>query len=244
MFGDAGKSIVVEEYIPGKIFTVMTFCDGNTILPMKAVNSYKRVFDNDMGMSTAGMGAVAPADEYTEEIEKMAMERIFIPTMNALNQEGRTFKGVLSFHLILTEEQELKVVDFTVRLCDAESQVIIPLLETPIFDILCAVIHQQLNEIELSWKDGTAVCVIMTSGGYPLEYSKNFKINIGEIDDDVMLYHAGTKLTDGELRTSGGRVMGICSLGADKQECADKIYENITKISFEGMHYRKDIARD
>lgn len=244
MFGDAGKSIVIEEYIPGKIFTVMTFCDGKTILPMKAVNCYKRVFDNDMGMSTAGMGAVTPVKEYTEEIEKLAMETIFKPTMNALNQEGRPFIGVIAYNLILTEEQELKVVDFTVRLCDAESQVIIPLLETPILDIFYAVIYQHLNEIELTWKNETAVCVVMTSGGYPLDYNKNFKINIGEIDSDVKLYHAGTKLIDGELRTSGGRVMGLCSMGSSKEECAEKIYKNISQISFDGMHYRKDIARD
>ncbi len=244
MFGDAGKTIVIEEYIPGDILTVMTFCDGKTILPMRAVRCYKRVFDNDMGMSTAGMGASTPVEVYTEEIAQKAMETIFEPVKNALNAEGRTFKGVLGFNLILTEEQELKVVDFTVRLCDAESQVIIPLLETPVLDIFDAVIDERLEEIELKWRDDTAVCVVMTSGGYPLEYNKNLRITIGELDSDVQLYHAGTRLVDGELRTSGGRVMGLCALGSSKEECARRIYKNITQISFDAMHYRKDIAKD
>lgn len=244
MFGDAGKTIVIEEFIPGKIFTLMTFCDGKTILPMKAVNCYKRVFDNDMGMSTAGMGAVTPAKEYTEEVAKKAYDTIFVPTMNALNEEGRLFKGVIAFNLILTENEDIKVVDFTVRLCDAESQVIIPLLETPILDIIYAVINQQLDQVELLWKNETAVCVVMTSGGYPLEYNKNIKITIGELDNGVKLYHAGTKLVDGELRTSGGRVMSLCSMGESKEECAKNIYKNITQISFDGMHYRKDIAKE
>lgn len=244
LFGDAGKIIDIEEFIPGKIFTVMTFCDGKTILPMKAVNCYKRVFDNNMGMSTAGMGAFTPVEEYTEEVAEKAYNEIFLPTMLALNNEGREFRGVLAFNLILTEDNQLKVVDFTVRFCDAESQVIIPLLKTPILDIFNAIIDQQLDKIKLEWEDQTAVCLIVTSGGYPLDYNKNIKINIGDIEDEVKLYHAGTKITDGELRTSGGRVLGLCSLGENKEECAQKIYRNISKISFDGMHYRKDIAKE
>lgn len=241
LFGDAGKMVDIEEYIDGQIFTVMTFVDGKTVLPMKAVTCYKRVFDNDMGMSTAGMGASTPVDFYTEELQNVAMDTIFMPVMNALNAEGREYKGALAFNLILTQDNELKVVDFTVRFCDAESQVIIPLLKTPILDIINATIDKRLDTIKLEWENANAVCVIMTSNGYPLEYNKNLKINIGELDDSVFLYHAGTRLSDGELRTSGGRVMGLCSIGATKEECVNNIYNNLPKISYDGIHYRKDI---
>jgi phosphoribosylamine--glycine ligase len=244
LFGDAGKIIDIEEFIPGEIFTVMTFCDGKTIVPMKAVKCYKRVFDKNMGMSTAGMGAVTPVPEYTEEVAQKALDQIFKPTMNALNSEGREFRGVIAFNLILTEDNNLKVVDFTVRFCDAESQVIIPLLKTPILDIFDAIIDQKLDQVEIKWQDSTAVCVVMISGGYPLDYNKNIKINIGDLDEDVQLFHAGTKIVDGEFRTSGGRVMGLCSIGASTVECAEKIYKNIAKISFDGMTYRKDIGRE
>lgn len=241
LFGSAGRVIDIEEYIEGEIFTVMTFIDGKTVLPMKAVTCYKRVFDNDMGMSTAGMGASTPVDFYTEELQNVAMDTIFVPIMNALNAEGREFRGSLAFTLILTPNNELKVVDFTIRFCDAESQVIIPLLKTPILDIIEATVEQKLDTIKLEWENANGVCIIMTSGGYPLEYTKNMKINIGQLDDSVMLFHAGTKYVDGELRTSGGRVMGLCSIGETKQECVDNLYSNITKITYDGIHYRKDI---
>ncbi|MFA6866561.1 MAG: phosphoribosylamine--glycine ligase [Clostridia bacterium] len=242
LFGNAGKVIDIEEFIEGQIFTVMTFVDGKTVLPMKAVTCYKRVFDNDMGLSTAGMGASTPVEFYTEELQQIAMDTIFRPIMNALNAEDRELRGALAFNMILTPANELKVVDFTIRFCDAESQVIIPLLKTPILDIVQATIDQTLDTIHLEWENANAVCVIMTSGGYPLEYTKNLKISIADLDDTVKLFHAGTKFVDGELRTSGGRVMGLCSIGASKEECVENIYRNITQITYDGAHYRTDIS--
>lgn len=243
LFGEAGRVVDIEEYLDGKNVIVMTVTDGKTIIPLPAVKAYKRVYDGDLGMSTAGMGGYTPAETYTPEVAERAMKEIFIPTMNALNSEGKTFKGVLSFSLLITEEGP-KVVDFIVRFCDVEGQIIIPLLETPILDIFNAVIDEKLDTIEIKGKRNAAVCVVLASGGYPLEYEKNFKINVGEMDKNVQLFHAGTKLTDNELRTSGGRVMGVFAMGDNKTECADIVYKNVGKISFEGMHYRKDIARD
>lgn len=243
LFGDAGKAVDIEEYLDGQNVIVMTFTDGKTILPLPAVKAYKRVFDNDFGMSTAGMGAYLPAESYTPEIAERALNEVFIPVVDALNAEGKPFKGVLAFSLLLTKDGP-KAVDFIVRFCDVESQVLVPLLETPLIDVFNAVIDGRLEEVELSWRQDAAVCVVLTSGGYPLEYAKNMKINIGETDDTVKIFHAGTRIIDNELRTSGGRVMGVFSMGADKSECAENVYRNIGKISFDGMHYRKDIAKD
>lgn len=243
LFGDAGKVVDIEEFLEGQNVIVMTFTDGKTVLPLPAVKAYKRVYDNDLGMSTAGMGAYIPAENYTPEIAERAYKEIFLPTVEALNSEGIPFKGALSFSLILTPDGP-KAADFTVRLCDVESQVAVPLLETPLLDIFNAVIDGKLDKIQLKWANKTAVCVVLTSGGYPLEYVKNIKINQGETDDTVRIFHAGTKLIDNELRTSGGRVMGVFSMGESKAECAENVYRNIAKISFDGMHYRKDIASD
>lgn len=242
LFGSAGKIIDIEEYLEGKTVTVMAFTDGKTIVPMPAVDSYKRVFDGDLGMSTAGMGACLPANEYTEEIAKEAYEKIFLPTINGLKAENREFRGVISFSLLLTDKGP-KVVDFSVRFGDVETQALLPLLETPLIDILEAVIDQKLDQIEIKWKQMSAICVIITSGGYPLEYNKNIKISIGDIDSDVCVFHAGTKLVDNELRTSGGRVVGVFSMSDNCEECVNKVYRNIAKITFDGMHYRKDIAK-
>lgn len=242
LFGSAGKIIDIEEYLEGKNVTVMAFTDGKTIVPMPAVESYKRVFDGDLGMSTAGMGACLPANDYTPEIAQEAYDKIFLPTVKALKAEGREFRGVMSFSLLLTESGP-KVVDFSVRFCDVETQALLPLLETPLIDILNAVIDQKLDQVQIQWKESSSVCVVITSGGYPLEYNKNIKINIGNIDDDVFVFHAGTKLIDNELRTSGGRVVGVFSMGDDWEECVNSVYRNIAKITFDGMHYRKDIAK-
>lgn len=242
LFGEAGKTVDIEEYLDGQNVIVMTVTDGKTVLPFPAVKAYKRVFDNDLGMSTAGMGAYVPAENYTPEMGEKALNEIFIPTIKALEAEGRPYKGVLAFSLLLTADGP-KATDFVVRFCDVESQVLVPLLETPLLDIFNAVTEEKLSEIELKFREDAAVCVVLTSGGYPLEYNKNVKINIGDLDEGVTVFHAGTKIVDNELRTSGGRVMGVFSMGADKVECANTVYKNIAKISFDGLHYRKDIAK-
>ncbi len=242
LFGDAGKSVDIEEYMVGSNVVVMTFTDGKTVIPLPAVKAYKRVFDGDLGLTTAGMGAYLPAEEYTEEVAKVAYDTIYLPMIEALSAEGIPFKGVLGYSLLITEEGP-KVADVTVRFCDVEGQVTIPLLKTPLVDIMEAIIDERLSEVTVDMEDKEAVCVILASGGYPLEYSKYYKIDIGNVDNNVTVYHAGTKLTDNELRTSGGRVMGVCAVGDSKESCAKAVYKNIQNISFDGMHYRKDIAK-
>lgn len=242
LFGDAGKEVDIEEFLDGENVIVMTLTDGKTVVPLPAVKGYKRVFDNDLGLSTAGMGAYLPAEAYTEEIAKKAYDEIYLPMVKALATEGCPFKGVLSYSLIITKDGP-KVADVTVRFCDVESQVCIPLLKTPLVDIMNAIIDEKLDETAIKLEKKEAVCVIVASGGYPLEYTKFVKIDVGEPDGNVTLFHAGTKLVDNELRTSGGRVMGVFSMGDSKEECAKAVYKNIGKISFDGMHYRKDIAK-
>ena len=241
LFGDAGNKIDVEECISGENLIVMVFTDGETVIPLPAIENYKRVFDGNLGMSTAGMGASMPCEAYTPELEKEAYEKIFVPTIKALREEGCVYKGVLGFSIILTEEG-VKVVDFVSRFCDVEAQLIIPQIVTPILDVMNATIDGNLSELEIKLKNTSGVCVVATSGGYPLEYSKNVKINISETDSSVNLFHAGTKCVDGELRTSGGRVISVASFGKTKEECAKNVYKNLKHISFDGMHYRKDIG--
>lgn len=243
LFGSAGKVVDIEEYLDGKNVVVMALTDGETVLPLPAVKAYKRVYDKDLGMSTAGMGGYIPAEAYTDEIAERVVNEILYPTVRALKEEGHPYKGVLSCSLLLTE-QGPKVVDYIVRFCDVESQILIPMIETPLLDLFNAVIDEKLDQLDLKIGSSSAVCVVMTSGGYPLEYEKGAKINIGDVDKSVRVYHAGTKLADGELRTAGGRVLGMVAVGESKEECADAVYKNINKISFDGMHFRKDIARD
>lgn len=189
------------------------------------------------------MGGYVPAEAYTDEIAERVLNEILYPTVRALKEEGHPYKGVLSCSLLLTE-QGPKVVDYVVRFCDVESQILIPMIETPLLDLFNAVIDGTLKDIELKLLSSSAVCVVVTSGGYPLEYEKGIKINLGDTDKTVQVYHAGTRLTDGELRTAGGRVLGIVSIGDSKEGCADNVYKNLNKISFDGMHFRRDIARD
>ena len=242
LFGNSGDKIAIEEFVTGKICVVMVFTDGQTVLPLPAVENYKRVYDGNLGMSTAGMGASFPADGYTDEVAEETYNKIIIPTVNALRNENSEFKGVLGFSIVISEDG-VKVVDFVSRFCDVESQILIPQIETPILDIFNAIIDGKLNEIDIKMRNESGVCVVATSGGYPLEYNKNFKIVIGDLESDVKIYHSGTKIVDGELKTSGGRVLGVAGFGNTKEECAKIVYRNITKINFDGMHYRKDIAQ-
>lgn len=243
LFGEAGKKVDIEEFVVGDRVIVMAFTDGKAIYPLPAVNNYKRVYDGDLGMSTAGMGASMPVKAYTPEIAQKAYETIFVPTIEALKAEGIVYQGVIGFSLIVTADS-VKVVDFICRFCDVESQLIFSQIKTPLLDLFEAVIDKDLSRLGgIDVTENCGVCVVATSGGYPLEYTKNYKITIGEVDHDVRLYHAGTKLIDGELRTSGGRVISVACWGKNTEECSDKVYKNIQKIYYDGMHYRKDIAR-
>lgn len=244
LFGDAGKKVDVEEFISGTNIIVSVITDGETVIPLPAVENYKRVYDGNLGMSTAGMGASMPAAVYTEEVARKAYDEIFLPTIESLRKEGCVYKGWLCFSLIVKDDGRVFVVDFVSRPCDVESQLLIPQIETPLIDVFNAVIDGKLADVNLHINKRCGVCVVATSGGYPLDYNKNVKITLGDIDDTVSVFHAGTKIVDGELKTSGGRVLAVVGFGETKKECVENVYSNIAKISFDGMHYRKDIGKE
>lgn len=240
-FGAAGNTIVVEEFLEGPEVSALAFTDGKTIVPMITSCDHKRVFDNDEGLNTGGMGTFAPAPFYGEKTQKEVMEKIMLPTMYAMNAEGRTFKGVLYFGLMKTKDG-MKVIEYNARFGDPETQVILPMLKTDLMEIFQAVTDERLADIKVEWCDGACVCVVLASGGYPTAYEKGKEMTFGDLDKDVILCHAGTKYKDGKLVTDGGRVLGVCAKGENLEEARKKAYANVEKISFEGMHYRKDIG--
>ena len=246
-FGAAGNKVVVEEYLRGKEFTpgeevsVLTFTDGKTIVPMIASCDHKRVFDGDKGPNTGGMGTFTPCPFYDDAVAEEVREKILLPTVRAMNAEGRPFKGVLYFGLMRTPDG-MKVVEYNARFGDPETQVVLPMLKTDLMEIFLAVTEERLAEIKIEWEEGACVCVVLASGGYPQHYEKGKPIEIGDLDEGVFLYHAGTKREGGVLKTSGGRVIGVCAKGATVAEAREKAYRNVEKIHFEGMQYRKDIG--
>lgn len=240
-FGEAGNKVVVEEFLEGPEVSVLAFTDGKTILPMVTSCDHKRAFDNDEGLNTGGMGTFSPAPFYGEKTAKEVMDKIMLPTMYAMNAEGRTFKGVLYFGLMKTKEG-MKVIEYNSRFGDPETQVVLPMLKTDLLDVFEAVTDERLSEIKIEWEEGACVCVVLSSGGYPVKYEKGKEISIGDVDNDVILCHAGTKRKDGKLVTDGGRVLGVCAKGGTIEEAREKAYRNVEKIRFEGMHYRRDIG--
>ena len=240
-FGEAGNKVVVEEFLEGPEVSVRAFTDGKTILPMVTSCDHKRAFDNDEGLNTGGMGTFSPAPFYGEKTAKEVMDKIMLPTMYAMNAEGRTFKGVLYFGLMKTKEG-MKVIEYNSRFGDPETQVVLPMLKTDLLDVFEAVTDERLSEIKIEWEEGACVCVVLSSGGYPVKYEKGKEISIGDVDKDVILCHAGTKRKDGKLVTDGGRVLGVCARGGTIEEAREKAYRNVEKIRFEGMHYRRDIG--
>lgn len=240
-FGSAGNTIVVEEFLEGPEVSALAFTDGKTIVPMITSCDHKRVFDNDEGLNTGGMGTFAPAPFYGEKTQKEVMEKIMLPTMYAMNAEGRPFKGVLYFGLMKTKDG-MKVIEYNARFGDPETQVILPMLKTDLMDIFQAVTDERLADMLVEWYDGACVCVVLASGGYPTAYERGKEMTFGNLDSDAILCHAGTKVKDGKLVTDGGRVLGVCAKGASLEEARKKAYANVEKISFEGMHYRKDIG--
>ncbi len=240
-FGEAGNKVVVEEFLEGPEVSVLAFTDGKTILPMVTSCDHKRAFDNDEGLNTGGMGTFSPAPFYGEKTAKEVMDKIMLPTMYAMNAEGRTFKGVLYFGLMKTKEG-MKVIEYNSRFGDPETQVVLPMLKTDLLDVFEAVTDERLSEIKIEWEEGACVCVVLSSGGYPVKYEKGKEISIGDVDKDIILCHAGTKRKDGKLVTDGGRVLGVCAKGGTIEEAREKAYRNVEKIRFEGMHYRRDIG--
>jgi phosphoribosylamine--glycine ligase len=243
LFSSAGDSVIIEEFITGPEVSVLAFTDGKCIKPMVSAKDHKRVYDNDLGPNTGGMGTISPNPYYDEETSQKCMKEIFIPTMEAMNREGRPFKGVLFFGLMLTEDGP-KVLEYNCRFGDPETQVVIPRLKTDIVDIMLAVIDEKLNEIEIEWDRNAACCVIAASGGYPGKYEKGKIIEgLRSLPEDITVFHSGTRLKGNELLTDGGRVLGITAMGDTPEDAASRVYNYIDNIKFEGMHYRRDIDR-
>ena len=242
VFGKAGSKIVVEEYLEGKELTLLTFTDGETVYPMVSSCDHKRALDNDMGLNTGGMGTIAPCPFLTKEMEEEIKEKIVHPTVKAMKAEGAPFKGVLYFGLMATKDG-VKVIEHNARFGDPETQVVLPLLESDLYDIFDKIIDGRLKDIDIKWRNKSAVCVILASGGYPEAYEKGKVITIGEIDENCFICHAGTRAKDGKLITNGGRVLGACAVADTLSEAIEKAYATAGKVHFEKMHYRKDIGK-
>lgn len=240
VFGASGSKIVIEEYLTGPEVSVLSFTDGKTLIPMVSSMDHKRARDNDEGLNTGGMGTVAPNPYYTEEIADECMKKIFIPTMDAMNKEGRTFKGCLYFGLMLTEKGP-KVIEYNCRFGDPETQVVLPLLKTDLLDIMIAVSEGKLGEINVEFTDKFACCVIMASEGYPASYKKGYEITFNT--DKETVFVAGATLSDGKLVTSGGRVLGVTAVEDTLAKAVDSAYKKVEKISFKNAYYRKDIGK-
>ncbi|MEG1394773.1 MAG: phosphoribosylamine--glycine ligase [Clostridia bacterium] len=240
-FSSAGNKVVIEEFMVGREVSILCFTDGKTIIPMVSSQDHKRAYDDDKGLNTGGMGTFSPSKFYTDEMSKQVFGDIIVPTIKAMEQEGRTFKGVLYFGLMLTADG-IKVLEYNARFGDPETQVILPRLESDLLDIFLAVVDEKLDKIDIKWSDNACVCVVVASGGYPEKYDKGLPIEIGKLDDGVMLFHAGTKILDGKLVTNGGRVIGVTACGKDIEQAREVAYRNVEKISFDKMFYRKDIG--
>jgi phosphoribosylamine--glycine ligase len=243
-FGRAGDQVVIEEYLEGEEVSLLAFTDGEEILPMVSVQDHKQVFDGDRGPNTGGMGAYSPVRIITPSLEQEIEERILQPLIKILAKEGRKYKGVIYAGLMITH-QGAKVLEFNARFGDPETQVILPQMESPLIDILFACLEERLNKSKITWRQGSAVCVVLASGGYPGEYQKGKEIKgLSKIvpGEEVVVFHAGTRKENGKLLTNGGRVLGVTALGSSLEEARNKVYQVIKEISFEGMHYRKDIG--
>lgn len=245
-FGKSGSEIVIEEFMTGPEVTVLAFTDGKTVKPMVSSMDHKRAFDDDKGLNTGGMGTIAPNPLYTKEYADECMEKIFKPTIKAMQQEGRPFKGCLYFGLMLTPNGA-KVVEYNCRFGDPEAQVVLPLLKTDLVEIMQAIDEERLDKLDIEWYNGSCACVVMASGGYPEKYPTGLQIDgldsKGQLpDNSAYIYHAGTKLEDGKYLTAGGRVLGVTATADDLKSALDKAYSAVSEISFDNAHFRKDIG--
>ncbi|HZX48013.1 MAG TPA: phosphoribosylamine--glycine ligase [Nitrospirota bacterium] len=245
LFGDAGAQVVVEECLKGEEASFLVFSDGNTIIPMPPSQDHKRALDNDCGPNTGGMGAYTPVPIIDMDMQNRIMKEVMLPAVNALKAEGCPYEGILYAGIMLTTEGP-KVLEFNCRFGDPEAQPILMRLQTDILDIMNAVIDKKLDSIEIEWSDKASVCVVIASGGYPDKYTTGQSIK-GLKDfnnmNDVVVFHAGTKFDGGNIVTAGGRVLGVTAIGVDLKNAIDKAYDELNRISFEGMQYRKDIGR-
>jgi phosphoribosylamine--glycine ligase len=244
MFGSSGHTVIIEEFLQGPEVTVLAFTDGKTIKTMPSCQDHKRVFDNDKGPNTGGMGAFSPSKHYTKEIEEYCINNIFYPTIRAMKKEGRNFKGVIYFQMMLTKDGP-KVIEYNARFGDPETQVLLPLLKTDLLDIFNAITDERLDKTDIQWENSAGATVVLASGGYPKEYTKGYPISgLEEIQkQEITVYHMGTAMKEGEYVTNGGRVLSLTAKGDTVEQAVARVYNNINKVCFKDMHYRKDIGR-
>lgn len=242
IFGEAGDQVLIEECLMGKEVSLLAFTDGKTVVPMVPACDYKRAFDGDRGPNTGGMGGYSPPNFFDEEMVSRVRDTILEPTVRAMAKEGKPYKGVLYAGLMVTEEGP-KVLEFNARFGDPENQVMLPRLKSDLVEIMLAVIDGRLEKIEVEWSDEACVGVVMASGGYPGSYKTGFPIEgLDRVDKGILVFHAGTKAEQGKILTDGGRVLTVAATGKTIAEAREKVYSNISRIHFEGCHYRKDIA--
>ena len=241
IFGESGANVVVEEFLTGPEVSVLAFTDGKCVKPMVSSMDHKRAGDNDTGLNTGGMGTVAPNPYYTEEIAAECMEKIFLPTVAAMNKEGRTFKGCLYFGLMLTKDGP-KVIEYNCRFGDPETQVVLPLLESDLLEIMLAVADERLSETEVKFSRDSACCVVLASDGYPQKYEKGFEITLPALEKNEEIYVAGAKREGGKLVTSGGRVLGAVARAGDLKTAVENAYKLSDRIAFANAYKRKDIG--
>ena len=241
-FGESGSTVVIEECMTGPEVTVLAFSDGETVVPMPASQDHKRAYDGNKGPNTGGMGAISPPPQYTPEIADRCMKEILQPTIAALKAEGRSFKGVIYFGLMLTPNGP-KVVEYNARFGDPECQVVLSLLDSDLMDILQACVDGTLDQLDIRWKDAAGCILVLASGGYPLDYKKGYPITgLDKANETATVFHAGTKLEDGQFLTNGGRVLGVTAIGADLEAAIAAAYDAGKHISFTDMHFRTDIG--
>ena len=242
IFGSAADTVVVEEFLTGVEASMLCFVDGSTIVPMEPAQDYKRVFDRDRGPNTGGMGAYSPSLVFNDALEDQIREQILAPIHEGFKMDGLDYRGVLYIGLMITEEGP-KVIEFNTRFGDPETQVILPRMESDLLRIMQAVTNDRLSGQEISWNKAKAVCVVLASGGYPGIYEKGELITgLDQIEESTLVFHAGTQFINGQVVTSGGRVLGVTALGASHDEARENAYRNAERINFKGMHYRKDIG--
>lgn len=241
-FGKSGERILIEECLTGPEVTVLSFTDGNTIIPMISSMDHKRAYDGNKGPNTGGMGVIAPNPYYTPEIAEECMKKIFIPTIKAMKNEGRTFKGCLYFGLMLTVDGP-KVIEYNCRFGDPEAEAVLPLMESNLLDVMIAVRDEKLACTPVKFKDGASCCVVCASSGYPGHYLTGYEIDFGNAAniEGVEIFHSGTKLENGKYYTSGGRVLAVNAVSDNLTSAREKAYEAVRNINFEGMRYRSDI---
>jgi phosphoribosylamine--glycine ligase len=241
-FGAAGNRVIVEECLSGREMSAFAFTDAHAVVPMVAACDYKRLYDGDQGPNTGGMGSYSPPYFWSPALAKKVAENIMEPSVKAMHNEGRPYKGVLYGGLMISNG-EPKVLEFNARFGDPEAQVTLPLLKTDLVDIMLAVIDNKLKEIDVNWSKDACVGVVMASGGYPGSYKIGFPVTgLDDMDKDILVFHGGTKLEAGQVQTNGGRVLTVVATGKNQAEARKKVYANIPRIHFDGCHYRKDIA--